>query len=79
MAQAGLDYRQLVSDELTTMNACIEQQRQAYFAFLTVAQMHDWEAAAACQLQASASGDAAMDAFMRACRAMEEGSRSAQR
>ena len=72
---ARIDYHQLVSDELQCMNDAINEQRRAYYAFLHVAQTFDWEAAGACQLQASASGDAAMDAFMRACRAMQEGAR----
>ena len=59
------------------MNDALARKAAAYQSFLGLVQSRDWELAAECQLVASAQFDAAMDAFVRACRAMEEGQRNA--
>lgn len=68
------DAKQRVTDELARQQAAISAQQCAYAGFLAAAQRFDWPAAAEYQLQFSAASDAAMDAFVRACRAMEEAS-----
>lgn len=67
------DAKQRVTEELARQQAAVTDQQRAYAGFLAAAQRFDWDEAAKFQLEFSAASDAAMDAFIRACRAMEEG------
>ena len=61
--------------ELDNMNLALAHQQLAYQAFLVSAQSFEWEQAELCRDRASACCESVMDAFMRACRAQEEGQR----
>lgn len=55
------------------MNQALASQQGAYEGFLAAGRLFNWKAAAEYQLQASAAFDTVMDAYMTACRLMEEG------
>lgn len=59
------------SDELACVNTCMARYSDAYQAFMASAQAFQWVAAGAHQDQASGYMEAAMDAYMRACRLQE--------
>lgn len=59
------------SDELACVNTCMARYSEAYQAFMASAQAFQWVSAGAHQDQASGYMEAAMDAYMRACRLQE--------
>lgn len=69
--------QQKVTADLALMEQASEQQGQAYALFLFHAQRFEWDKAEFWRLRVSASVEGAMDAFMRACRELEEGERGA--
>lgn len=58
-------------DELARVNMCIKRHGEEYHAFMHAAQEFQWTKAGNHQDNASSYMDAAMDAYMRACRLQE--------
>lgn len=55
-------------EALQMMGSGMSQCRQAFHSFMILAQNHDFESAARCQVNATAALESAMDNFMNACR-----------
>ena len=66
---------QCIGQEIHNFNVAALNHTQAYHSFITLAQLGDWESASRSQMQSVAMLEAAMDAYMRACRikSMAEG------
>ena len=66
---------QCIGQELHNFNVAALNHTQAYHSFITLAQLGNWEAASRAQIQSASMLEAAMDAYMRACRikSMAEG------
>lgn len=59
------------SDELARVNTCMARYSEEYAAFMKAAQNFEWARAGAHQDRASGYLEAAMDAYIRACRIQE--------
>lgn len=59
---------QCICDELRNYNSAILNHTQAYHSFITLAQLGDWESATRSQIHSITMIEAAMDAYLRACR-----------
>ena len=77
MADARTEHQLVVQEQLARMNEAFAGQQIAYQSFIMACREFQWQSAADCQLLASAHFDAVMDSFVKACRAMEEGSKDA--
>jgi len=62
-----------VRDALARQSQCLEHNRLAYHGFLVLAQQGDFAGAEDCRLRAVTSMEAGMDAYVEACRVMNEG------
>lgn len=60
-----------IQSEVWAMHCAQAHHQGAYSAFLIAAQAFEWEHAATCQLAATVAQEAAMDAFVGACRARQ--------